>query len=86
MTQDTPKGKAQDDPYGLEQPHVIAKREAALARKSFASEAARAAYIEKWNTRFIRKKQKSRALRRAEAEAAREEQAHQELLEAVSKV
>lgn len=74
------------DPYGLNSPKYIALREKALEGRTFKDEAARLAYIESWNLKLIRKKQKMRALQRAEKEAAREEAARQELLEAVAAV
>lgn len=70
---------AEDDPYGLMEPHTVALRERALANKTFADERERAAYIEAWNTKLINKKKKARAA----IEAEKQEIAERVLAEAV---
>lgn len=51
---------AEDDPYGLNDPHTVALRERALAKRTFATEAEREAYITQWNNKLIAKKQRAR--------------------------
>lgn len=58
-----------DDPYGLNDPETIALRERALARRAFASDAERNAYISLWNSLLIEKKRRARAEIEAEKRA-----------------
>ncbi|WP_179381623.1 sugar transporter [Jannaschia marina] len=78
---------SETDPYReIDDPKIAAKLEKILESKTFSSEEERDAFVEEWHEKYLRKRERARALRRAETEALREERAHQELLEAVSQV
>lgn len=63
---------AEDDPYGLSDPYTVALRDQALAKKTFATEEERDAYIEAWNAKLIEKKKKVRAVRQEHKQALAE--------------